>query len=118
MRKTSLMLLALFVLAPLLAWAGDDPEPPARGGPELRKLRGKWTVMTRKFRGKEVPTPKELAMTYEFDGDKVTVKNARTEYVAKVKLDAKARPATLELTREDTKATTKMAFKVEKGELY
>src|SRR4051794_39203928 len=44
MRKLSVLTLTLFVLSPLPAWAGDDPEPPNKGGPELRKLRGKWVA--------------------------------------------------------------------------
>ena len=42
-----------------------DPEPPA-GGPELRQLKGTWTVTKVMFKGKELKPPR--AMTYTFEG--------------------------------------------------
>ena len=117
MRKTSLVVLALFVLSPLLARADDDPEPPGKGGPVLRKLRGKWTVTRMISKGKELKTPKS-APVYVFDGDKVTYEGGKLTYSAKVKVDAKSKVHVLEMTREDTKTTRKMAFKIEKEELF
>lgn len=43
-------------------------------------------------------------LIYEFDGDKVTVDTGNMKYTAKVKVDAKKKPAVLELTREGAKA--------------
>ena len=118
MRKTSMLILTLFALSPLLAWADDDPEPPGKGGPELRKLRGKWVATRRLSNGKEMKPPAKTAITYVFDGDKVTYESGKLKYVAKVKVDTKSKPHVLELIREDVKSTRKMAFKIDKGELY
>src|SRR5262245_29403968 len=115
MRRAFVLLLALS-LSPALARGDDDPEPPGKGGTELRKLKGKWAVTRRVFRGTELKGG--VTATYEFNGDKVTVDTGRLKYVAKVKADVKNKPATLELTREDTKTTSRLAFKIEKGELH
>jgi uncharacterized protein (TIGR03067 family) len=115
MRRAFVVALALSVFVVAARADDDDPEPP--GGSSLRALRGKWTVTRRIFRGKEMKT-NAAAATYEFDGDKVTVDTGKLHYVAKVKVDAKKKPATLELSRDDAKGPSKMAFKIEKGELY
>jgi len=110
--------LALFALSPLLVRADDDPEPPA-GGATLRQLRGKWTMTRRIFNGKETKPAAKSIVSYTFDGDKVTYSSGKLTYTAKVKIDTKTRPATLEMTREDAKvAPRKLPFKIEKGELY
>jgi uncharacterized protein (TIGR03067 family) len=115
MRRAFLVALALSVFAVAARADDDDPEPP--GGSSLRALRGKWTVTRRVFRGKEMKTSAATA-TYEFDGAKVTVDTGKLHYTAKVKVDAKKKPAMLELSRDDTNGTSKMAFKIDKGELY
>jgi uncharacterized protein (TIGR03067 family) len=99
------------------ARADDDPEPPGKGGTLLRQLKGKWTVTRRVLQGRE--TKGGATLTYEFDGDKVTVDTGNMKYTAKVKVDAKKKKsAVLELTREGAKAPTRSEFKIEKGELY
>src|SRR3954471_4641203 len=116
MHKAFIMVLALSALA-VAARADDvDPEPPGKGGPELRKLRGKWAVTRRVLGGREMKS--KVVTTYEFSGDKVTVDTGRLKDVAAGKVNAKNKPAVLDLTREDTKTTTRMAFKIDKGELY
>src|SRR4051794_32529920 len=115
MRAAVIMVLALSALA--AARADDvDPEPPGRGGPELRKLQGKWIVTRRVLSGKEMKS--KVEGIYEFAGDKVTVINGKFKTVAKVKVHAKNKPMVLELIREDLKVTSKSAFKLDKGELY
>lgn len=99
---------------PATAHADDDPEPP--GGPSLRKLEGKWTLTRRVLRGKE--TKGGGTLSYEFDGDKVTVDTGTMKYTAKVKVDARKKPTVLELTREGQKSPTRSEFKIEKGELF
>src|SRR5262245_6760455 len=115
MHRAVIMALALSVLA-AAARAEDDPEPPGKGGPELRKLKGKWAVTRWVLGGKERKFNSEL--TYEFTGDKVTVVNGKIKSVATVKVNAKNEPAVLELIREDIKTSTKMACKIDKGELF
>jgi uncharacterized protein (TIGR03067 family) len=115
MRRAFFVVLALSAVVAVRA-ADDNPEPPGKGGAELRKLKGKWTVTRRVFRGTELKGG--VTATYEFNGDKVTIDNGRLKYVAKVKADVKNKPAMLELTREDTKTTSRLAFKIDKGELY
>jgi uncharacterized protein (TIGR03067 family) len=115
MHRACAVILALGVLWPLVGRAGDDPEPPGKGGVELRKLRGKWEAVSMKMKGRELKAP--AGTTYHFEGDKVTVKTSRLTYVAKVKYDAKKKPPIIELTREDTKATIEYAVKLDKGEL-
>lgn len=116
MRRFLTWAMALGVLSPLLASAGDDPEPSGKGRVELRKLSGKWTAVGMKWKG-QVTKGFASGMTYHFEGDKVTVKSPRIEYVAKVKFNAKKTPPTIELTREDTKTTVEYAVKLDKGEL-
>ena len=70
----------------------------------------------RVLRGKE--TRGAATLTYEFDGDKVTVETGKTKYAAKVKVDARKKPAVLELTREGQNVASRMEFEIEKGELY
>src|SRR5262245_11179774 len=119
MRKTGLVVLALVVLSLLVVRADeDDPEPPAGSGPQLRKLRGTWTVTRALIRGKESKPPSKSSITYSFDGDKVTYEAGKTKYVSKAKVTTEGKVTVLELTREDTKAVRKVAFKIEKGELY
>ena len=108
--------LALCLLCASHARADDDPEPPGKGDTLLRQLKGKWTVTRRVLQGRE--TKGGATLTYEFDGDKVTVVTGNMKYTAKVKVDAKKKPAVLELTREGAKAPTRSGFKIEKGELY
>src|SRR5262245_21393373 len=113
---------AVFALALCLLCASharaddDDPEPSGKGGSMLRDLRSKWTVTRRVLQGRE--TKGAATTTYEFDGDEVTVDTGTLKYTAKVKVDAKKKPAVMELTREGAKATSRMEFKIEKGELY
>jgi uncharacterized protein (TIGR03067 family) len=116
MRKTSLVVLTLLALSPWLVRADDDPEPPGKGGPELRKLRGKWVGTRLISRGKEGKLGQGI--TYVFDGDKLTYESGKRTYSAKVKVDAKNKVRLLEVTRDDTKATVKWAFEIRKGELY
>jgi uncharacterized protein (TIGR03067 family) len=115
-RAAAAFALALCLLCASHARADDDPEPPDKGGALLRQLKGKWTVTRRVLRGKE--TKGGGTLTYEFDGDKVTVDTGSMKYTATVKVDAKKKPAVLELTREGAKAPTRSEFKIEKGELY
>jgi uncharacterized protein (TIGR03067 family) len=115
MRRAFVLLLSLS-LSPALARGDDNPEPPGKGGPEMRKLQGKWAVTRRVLRGKDVQS--KVVQTYEFAGDKVTVDSGKFKYVATVKLDVKNKPMVLELTREGVKAISKIAFKFDKGELY
>lgn len=117
MRPMSFTVLALCVLSPLLSRA-DDPEPPGKGGAELRKLRGKWVVDRAIFAGKESKPNVKVNITYTFDGDKVTYDNGKTTYVSKIKLDTKKKPFVMEVTREDTKLTRKWVYKIEKDELH
>ena len=114
MHRAFSLLLALS-LSPALARGDDNPEPP-KGGPELRKLQGKWTVTRRVFRGKDVPS--NTVQTYEFVGNKLTMDNGKFKYVATVKANVKNKPAVLELTRTDVKTTSRMAFKIDKGQLH
>ena len=116
MRRTLIVVLALSALAVAARAEDVDPEPPGNGRAELRKLRGKWTLTRRVFGRTEKKGP--FATTYEFDGNKVTVANANSKYAATVKVDAKKNPLVLHLTREDTKTTSRIAFKIDKGELF
>jgi uncharacterized protein (TIGR03067 family) len=105
-------LAATFLSAP--ARAGDDPEPPGKGGALLHKLKGKWTAVRQVAKGRE---RKDFRLTYEFDGDKLTLDNGSTKTVFKVKVDARHRPAVLERIGEGKEAW-RLYFKIEKGELY
>src|SRR5262245_1304286 len=117
MRKLGLVVLALVVLSPLAVLADeDDPEPPAGGWPELHKLRGKWTVTRMRDKGREVNEGSPVS--YAFDGDKLTYETPKDKYVVKVKIDAKNKVHVLEMTREDTKTTSKLAFKIDGDELF
>jgi hypothetical protein len=113
MRAVGIMVLALSALA--AARAEDvDPEPPG-GNPALRKVRGKWVVESYfpKF-GKPMP----VGGTYEFAGDKVTIDNGSSRYVARLKVGSKNDLTTLRLTPVGMKSSTVLAFKIEKGKLY
>src|SRR5689334_18645718 len=117
MRAAVIMVLALSALAVAAARADDvDPEPPSRGRSELRKLTGKWTLVRRIINTREVKASD--GATYEFSGDKVTVTAPSSNYVATVKAEVKDKLLVLHLSRENSKLTTRMACKVEKGELY
>jgi uncharacterized protein (TIGR03067 family) len=114
--RTMALTVALLALVGFARGDETDPEPPGSGGPEVRKLQGTWKMDRLILKGK---TPKGPAQTtYTFKGDKVTVDTGKLKYTAKVKLDTKNRPFTMELIREDIKSTRKMGFKVEKGELF
>jgi uncharacterized protein (TIGR03067 family) len=113
MRRILIVVLALAVVTVARA-ADDDPEPPG-GQTVLRKLQGKWTVVRRTYKGRDLKS--SVVPTYAFAGDKVTMDNGRLTYVAKVKIDAKARPLSLVMTREDVKTTVRWAFKFENGAL-
>jgi hypothetical protein len=115
MRGTLLVVLALSAVAVARA-ADDDPEPPGKGGAELRKLKGKWTLVRRIINTREVKASD--GATYEFSGDKVTVTAPSSNYVARVKAEVKDKLLVLHLSRENSKLTTRMACKIEKGELY
>jgi uncharacterized protein (TIGR03067 family) len=108
------VILLLLTIVASSACAGDDPEPPSKGGALLRKLKGKWTAVRSVANGRE---RKDVRLTYEFDGDKLTLDNGSTKTVFKVKVDPRERPAVLERTRQGEK-TTRLFFKIEKGELY
>lgn len=118
MRRMSIAVLALCILSPLLAGADVDPEPPGKGKSELRRLQGTWTVnRTINFKSKDKPAS-PFATTYSFDGDKLTYDSGKTKWVAKVKVNTKNQPHLLELAREESKTASKMAYRIEKGELY
>src|SRR5947208_2139391 len=112
MRRTLIVVLALSAVAVAARAEDVDPEPPGGGRAVLRKLSGKWAVTHRTFKGRELKS--SITPTYAFDGDKVTMDNGRLNYVAKVKIDAKAKPPVLLMTREDVKTTLRWAFKLDK----
>jgi uncharacterized protein (TIGR03067 family) len=115
LRASAAFALALCLLGASQTHADDDPEPPGKGGALLRQLKGKWTSVRQVAKGRE---RKDARLTDEFDGDKLTLDNGRTKTVFKVKVDARQRPAVLERTGQGEKATTRLFFKIEKGELY
>jgi uncharacterized protein (TIGR03067 family) len=113
-RAAAAFALALCLLGASQACADDDPEPPGKGSALLRELKGKWTSVRQVSNGRE---RKDGRLTYEFDGDKLTLDNGSTKTVFKVKVDARQRPAVLERTGQGEK-TARLFFKIEKGELY
>jgi uncharacterized protein (TIGR03067 family) len=115
MRRAFVMVLALSAVAAAARAEDVDPEPPGNGRAELRKLRGKWTVTRLRWRGPEKKS--SLTPTYSFDGDKMTLGNGRVPDVAKVKIDVKKKPFTLQITGEDVRTTVRWAFKFDSGTL-
>ena len=80
----------------------------------LREIEGKWAVVRTLAHGRE---GKGVRVTYEFDGDRLTLDNGRAKAAFKVKVDARQKPAALEWAAEGKKAV-RAFFKVDKGELY
>jgi uncharacterized protein (TIGR03067 family) len=115
MRGAVIMVLALSALAATARAEDVDPEPPGSGRAELRKLRGKWTVTRLRWRGPEKKS--SLTPSYSFDGDKMTQGGGRSPDVAKVKVDVKKKPFTLQITGEDARTTVRWAFKFDNGTL-
>jgi uncharacterized protein (TIGR03067 family) len=121
MRKTPIAVLALCALA-ALAGRADDPEPPADGKAELKKLRGKWVVTRQVVGGRDRPLPEGLY--YTFDGDRLTrstptdrgrgVKEKRF----RVKVSTRKKPHTIELIPEGCDEGQVCIFKLEKSELH
>jgi len=115
MRKAFVLLLAVgFLASPHARGDDEDPEPRVKIGPELRKLRGKWTGKRRAPRGgKEGAT-----ISYEFVGDKVIVTIGDTVSEATAKIDNKVEPPKLMLWREKQGFGTSHVFKIEDDKLY
>src|SRR5262245_50759788 len=120
MRKTTIALLALGALAPLVTRA-DDPDPePAGEKAELAKLEGTW-VVTKAIWGKREArsTP---ATTYSFDGDRLVVvvppPRGEGKQTFKVKLDTKKTPHRYTLTPDGKGKARSGVYKFEKGLLH
>jgi uncharacterized protein (TIGR03067 family) len=112
-RTATAFAISLCLLGASHARPDDDPEPPGKGGSMLRELKGKWTAVRSIANGED---RKVIPLTYEFDGDKLTLENGKRKTVFKVKVDARHKPAVLE--RIGPGETTTLFFKIEKGELY
>src|SRR5262245_37060315 len=112
MRRFAL-LLGMLILAAAPGRANDDPEPP--GGGDARKLLGKWTASRMLYDLKPSKTP---VATYTFERDRFSQSSAAGTYRGKLKIDAKTKPIMLELKYDDPKVTSRVAVKIEKGELF
>jgi uncharacterized protein (TIGR03067 family) len=127
MRKTTIAALALCAVA-AVAGRADDAEPPADVKAELKKLRGAWTI-SRAIPAERKPSFK---VTYTFDGGELKRviyqtakdeggKGRRTVFTYKVKIDTKAKPPKIKLTRTGARAGgagLAGVYKLEKGELF
>ncbi len=105
--------LALLLLAPALVGFAADDKPAG--------LDGTYKVTRLTKSGK--PVPEEVTKSFEgatIKGDKFTMKIAGEDKVATIKLDAKAKPATMDLTPDEGPEkgkTMKAIYKLEKGVL-
>lgn len=106
----------LVLLGVPAARAEADPEPPSTAARELRALQGTWTAVRLRVKGKEAPPPR--AGSYTFAGSTLTITADKYEWTYKVRIDARARPFTIELVSEGEERGTHHTFKVEKGKLF
>src|SRR5262245_25039967 len=104
----------LVLTTPLLLCAGDDD-----AAKELKALEGKWRAVALEAGGK--PLPKELVSDFVYivgQGGKATGQMGKTEYQAKMSVNPKANPKTIDNAHETGASKGKKQFgiyKVEEG---
>ena len=105
-------MMALLMVVPAFASAADDKPV----GPE-----GTYKVTGLMHKGTKPPgDPSELITGVTITGDKIKIKMFGEEKVATIKVDAKAKPATIDLIPDDGDKkgeTLKGIWKIEKGVL-
>ena len=111
MRRIVLSVLLLAAVG--VAWADEDPEPPAKAGP----LVGYWKLKEIRAKGMVVPLPQEFEMAFDFSRDGTAQVSAPGQQAkgGKWKANPAKKPAELDLTGDGM--TSKLIYKIEKDTL-
>jgi uncharacterized protein (TIGR03067 family) len=114
----TLRLTALLCLTFAFAHAGSaDPEPPLTNAEALKKMQGRWEIVSLEFDGTPAGASDDASMVV-IEKDRLVIKGASRHEPYTFKLDAGARPPRIDLTFDRPQSRPSPGiFKFEAGKL-